>query len=153
VRGTGGAAADSALVGDADVDPAPVLDAHAARDEAIVLEPGYDARERALTEVHGGADVLHPPLLLLVLRCQAVEDLELAHAEPVLLECSLERAVGARVPVEQIPPGIDQGVTDRRVRKPHAAPARVPQHCTCVAGGHAVRSARRCGGEEINLSR
>ncbi len=43
MRGTGGAAADSSLVGDADVDPAPVLDAHAARDEAIVLEPGNDA--------------------------------------------------------------------------------------------------------------
>jgi len=34
------------------------------------------------------------------------------------------------------------------------APARSPpEHCTCIAGGHAVRSARRCGGEEIDLSR
>jgi len=106
--------------------------------------------------VHGGADVLHPPLLLLVLRCQAVEDLELAHAEPVLLECSLERAVGARVPVEQIPPGIDQGslvaVSASLMQRRRGRPPTLHLRCRRTRGE--VRKAlRHCGGEEINLSR
>ena len=59
--------------------------------------------------MHGAGERLHAALLVAVVR-EALEHLELAHPEVVLLERALERAVGAGMAVEQLTPGVDDGV-------------------------------------------
>jgi len=91
-------------VGEADVDAAPVLLAHRALDEPVVLEARDDAAQRALREVHLAGDLLDAPPLPRR-RGQPVEDLELADPQAVLgLERVLERAGHSGVAVKEIAP-------------------------------------------------
>ena len=94
--------------------------AHMARDdEAVGLQARDDARERALAQVDGLGQVLHPALVLLARR-EALEDLVLADAQAVLVQRALQRGRRPRVAVEQVAPGVDEaGVVLRVV---HGAP-------------------------------
>ena len=89
-----------------------------AHDEAVGLQAGDDARERALAQVHGLGQVLHAALVLLARR-EALEDLVLADTQAVLVERALERGGRPRVAVEQLAPGFDEaGVVLRGVHVP-----------------------------------
>src|SRR4051794_25568811 len=107
VRRASGLVTSAAGVGQAGVDAAPVLGAHAAGDEAVGLEAADHARERALAEVDRRGELLHAALGLLALG-EPLEHLVLADAEAVvILQPPLEGADGARVAVEQVAPGVD----------------------------------------------
>ena len=77
-----------------------------ARDQAVGLEAGDDARERALAQVDGLGQVLHrrSPLA----RREPLQHLELADAQPVLVLSARSSAKSPRVTVEQVVPRVDQ---------------------------------------------
>ena len=87
-------------LGEADVDPAPVQVTQGALDQAVLLQLADHPGQRALAQVHGFGQLLDPELVLRVLG-QALQDLELADAQPVPLaevpfQCRAHRGVGRR---------------------------------------------------------
>ena len=88
--------------------------AHGADDEAVGLQARDDARERALAQIDGVGEVLHPALVLLARR-EALEDLVLADAQAVLVQRALQSGRRSRMAVEQVAPRIDEAGVVLRV--------------------------------------
>jgi hypothetical protein len=109
------------------VDPAPVVGAHLALDQAVLLQTGDHARQRALREVDVVGQLLDAGRLTALGAGQAIEHLELADAEAVTgLELALERGRHPGVALEQVTPVADQlGVL--------------------AGGSHAPNGTRSCG--------
>ena len=87
-------------IGEADVDAPPVQVAQGALDQAVLLQLRDHPGQRALAQVHGLGQLLDPELVLRVLG-QALQDLELADAQPVPLakvpfQCRGHRGVARR---------------------------------------------------------
>jgi hypothetical protein len=97
----------TSLVGKTDEHTPPVDVAHRASDEPVPLEPRDDAGEGALAEIRGVGQLLHT-LLHSVLFHQALEHLELAHAQSVsLTELALQGTPGPGMAFEEFPPDGD----------------------------------------------
>src|SRR3954463_4307525 len=73
-----------------------------------------EPRQRALAQVHALGQLLHAAVVLAVHR-EPLEDLELAHAEPVLgLQLTLQRTRDACVAPERLGPGVGEIDVRRR---------------------------------------
>ncbi len=82
----------AALAGDRDVDAAPVKVAEAALDQAVLLEPADQPRQRALAQVYGIGELLDPELVVRALG-KALEHLEVADAQTMpLAKLPVQRA-------------------------------------------------------------
>ena len=89
-----------AVTGQAHEDRAPVVGAHAALDQAVVLEPCDGAGEGALAEVDVLGEISHAVVAAVGVD-EPVEDLELAEPDAVfVVQRLLQGAARLRMPVE-----------------------------------------------------
>src|ERR1700749_2946784 len=92
VSGYGRGVPAPALIGERDVDPAPVQVAQDALYQAVLLEPPDQPGQRALAQVHGAGQLLHAELVILALG-QALQHLEVADPEAMAFaQLPVERA-------------------------------------------------------------
>jgi len=106
----------TALPGEGDPDPAAVLLADGALDQAVLLQTSDEPRQRALAEMDPARDVLHPAVLAGLrhgARGEDVQDLEVTGSEAVRVQGAVDLAHRARVHREDVPPLVLQPGTWR----------------------------------------
>lgn len=86
----------AAGVGEADVDAAPILRTQRPGNETVALQSADNPGKRALRQMHGVGQFLHPMTVVFRLG-EPVEHLEIAHPEPVGVQLPLERAEHRRM--------------------------------------------------------
>ena len=111
-----------------DPHPPPVLHAHAALDQPLLLQPPDEPRQRALAEMDPARDVLHPAPLAPgggvrrggLLGDEDVEHLEVAGAQAVRMQHPVDLAHRARMRRQDVPPLVRQSRTGLvRYHAPH----------------------------------